>query len=112
MEENVKLMSVLKIGLELQSKVMVGVGCCGLELNITSPLAGGVGGKIGGEWSMWVKVTSASCPAISQPLPHKPSAQGSWGPFLESSGLPRGTDLCRSQLYRAQWIVSDTLSQL
>lgn len=86
MEENVKLMSVLKIGLEAskQGHGWGGMLRTGVIHHISS--AGGVGGKVGGEWSMWVEVTSASGPAISQPLPHKPSAQGSWGPFLESSG--------------------------
>lgn len=65
----VKLMSVLKQGWRLQSKVTVGLGFSHrLGLHRTSLPARGVAGKAGEDWSIWVKVT-ASCPVISQLLP-------------------------------------------
>lgn len=60
MEENLKLMSVLKIGLEASKQGHSRGGMLRAGLYITSFLARAVGGNVGGEWSMWVKVTAAA----------------------------------------------------
>lgn len=86
MEENVKLMSVLKIGLEASKQGHGRGGMLRAGLYITSSLARAVGGNDGGEWSMWVKVTAAT--PISQSIPYEPNAQGSWVAGLESSAHP------------------------
>lgn len=69
MEENLKLMSVLKIGLEASKQGHSRGGMLRAGLYITSSLARAVGGNIGGEWSMWVKVTAAAARPFPSQFP-------------------------------------------
>lgn len=69
MEENVKLMSVLKIGLEASKQGHSRGGMLQAGLYITSSLARAVGGNVGAEWSMWVKVTAAAARPFPSQFP-------------------------------------------
>lgn len=69
MEENVKLMSMLKIGLEASKQGHSRGGMLRAGLYITSSLARAVGGNVGAEWSMWVKVTAAAARPFPSQFP-------------------------------------------
>lgn len=82
MEENVKLMSVLKIGLEASKQGHGRGGMLRAGLHITSSLA-----RAG--WERWRRMVHVGqgyccCWAISQSIPHEPSTQESWVAHTEA----------------------------
>ena len=90
-------MLLLKIKLEASKQGHSWGGLLQARVRIPSPLAGRAGGKVGEAQSVRVKVT-ASCPAISQPLSHKPAAQGLLGQLPPEQLAHLGTPVSLLQL--------------